>query len=733
MGHLFRSFSRRSRRRTSRGLTAARVPEVLERRALLTTQMIGSSLPAIDVAPGQAFEVPVTYRTTNASGGSESLSSDKIDFNLHFDQDQVTFDGIFGLFEEDIIVQPTTTTPESDAAITGDDNDPATETVLRARYVDSGNDGWPNSLPANGFAVYVARFTASQSFSGSRLNFSANESGTGFDFGGSSVELQLQSGPVVSLTNDPIVTEGGMAEFTVELSQAVSESVVVTYSTQDGNGPSGAFAGEDYEAKLNQTITFAPGETQKTISITTLDDSFIENDKFFSLRILQVQGATRGEALAEATIKDDDAGNPTIAIQDAPTVLEGQVAQFRITLSRASNETVTVRYTTTDGNGPEGATNGTDFESATLELLTFQPGETSKTVNVQTLVDAVVEPQEDFQVVLSDSVGAAISRSSGLGRINNNDTDSPSLTIQDASAVTEGGVASFVVQLSEASDSEVTVDFSTVDGNGPLGAMAGTDFTARSNIQLVFPAGTTQQTITISTLNDNVTESTETFTVELSNASGAVISDAEATGTILDDDGTTAAGDVDGNGSFDANDAFLIHLVQLSGTNTSIDQFKGASSLTAAQIRANVDALETSGNVDGAGGFDANDSFLIQLVQLSGTNNSIDSFKGASTLTAAEIRQNVDALGNTGGGSGSGNGFSPAKNAFQYAEPATSSPAVATGDEEVADRLFAAMGGDPSQAEQGEEVAISSGAVTEAGANVSRESTREWMNMLVLR
>ncbi len=50
-------------------------------------------------------------------------------------------------------------------------------------------------------------------------------------------------------------------------------------------------------------------------------------------------------------------------------------------------------------------------------------------------------------------------------------------------------------------------------------------------------------------------------------------------------------GDVDGDTDFDANDAFLIHLVKLSGTNTQIDQSKGTSSLTAAQIRANVNGL----------------------------------------------------------------------------------------------------------------------------------------------
>ncbi len=49
--------------------------------------------------------------------------------------------------------------------------------------------------------------------------------------------------------------------------------------------------------------------------------------------------------------------------------------------------------------------------------------------------------------------------------------------------------------------------------------------------------------------------------------------------------------DVDGDNDFDANDSFLIHLVKLSGTDFQIDQSKGSSSLSATQIRANIDAL----------------------------------------------------------------------------------------------------------------------------------------------
>lgn len=117
----------------------------------------------------------------------------------------------------------------------------------------------------------------------------------------------------------------------------------------------------------------------------------------------------------------------------------------------------------------------------------------------------------------------------------------------------------------------------------------------------------------------------------------------------------SAAGNVDGDSDFDSNDSFLIQLVMLAASNQQIDDSKGSSSLSAADIRTAVNGLQTAGDVDGDGQFDANDAFLIHLVKLAGQNSQIDQFKGSSSLTAAQIRTNVDALG--GGSPASGRGF----------------------------------------------------------------------------
>ena len=75
----------------------------------------------------------------------------------------------------------------------------------------------------------------------------------------------------------------------------------------------------------------------------------------------------------------------------------------------------------------------------------------------------------------------------------------------------------------------MTVDWATADGT----ATAGSDYTAASGT-LTFVAGETSKTIEVAALHDAEAETDETFTVTLSNASGATLGDATATGTVAE-------------------------------------------------------------------------------------------------------------------------------------------------------------------------------------------------------
>ncbi len=103
----------------------------------------------------------------------------------------------------------------------------------------------------------------------------------------------------------------------------------------------------------------------------------------------------------------------------------------------------------------------------------------------------------------------------------------PALSVSDASANEADGSIGFAVTLSAAASATVTVDYATADGT----ATAGADYTATSGT-LTFQTGDTQKTISVPIIDDLVEDNGETLTLTLSNASGATLADAEATGMI---------------------------------------------------------------------------------------------------------------------------------------------------------------------------------------------------------
>ncbi|MDM8536181.1 Calx-beta domain-containing protein [Desulfobacterales bacterium HSG17] len=119
---------------------------------------------------------------------------------------------------------------------------------------------------------------------------------------------------------------------------------------------------------------------------------------------------------------------------------------------------------------------------------------------------------------------------------NENKTATPTVltvSVSDATASENAGVLKFQVNLSETSTEKINVDYETTEGN----AKETSDFEAKSET-LTIPAGSDSAEIEIDLVNDSAEESTETFTITLSNPVNAEIGDkSEATGTITDSDG----------------------------------------------------------------------------------------------------------------------------------------------------------------------------------------------------
>ena len=95
---------------------------------------------------------------------------------------------------------------------------------------------------------------------------------------------------------------GAVLEFTVTLGAAASATASVSWTTEDGS----ATAGEDYAAAASGRLTFAQGETQKTVTVEVLDDAHDEGEETFTLRLSNASGAAIGDGEATGTIANSD-------------------------------------------------------------------------------------------------------------------------------------------------------------------------------------------------------------------------------------------------------------------------------------------------------------------------------------------------------------------------------------------------------------------------------------------
>lgn len=205
------------------------------------------------------------------------------------------------------------------------------------------------------------------------------------------------------------------------------------------------------------------------------------------------------------------------------------IRTFTVALYPASTRTVTVDYETADGT----AFDGTDYIGV-LGTLTFFPGQTSKTIKVKIVGDTTYESNEVFYLELVNPGNAGLADGEGTATILNDDV-APTITITDRTLYENNSgttSANFTVFLSAAAGVPVTVQYATANGT----ATAASDYGATSGT-LTIPAGNVTGIITVSVIGDLSLEPDETFYVNLSNPTNAILADSQAVGTILNDDG----------------------------------------------------------------------------------------------------------------------------------------------------------------------------------------------------
>jgi subtilisin family serine protease len=194
--------------------------------------------------------------------------------------------------------------------------------------------------------------------------------------------------------NDVTVTEGhrgdALATFTVTRPNGAGRASVEYETDDDGSADDGA----DYRA-ASGTLTFAAGETAKTVTVRVHGDRLAEGgDERFVVRLEKPRGAAIADGEGAATIVDDEPWFwmfTPIGLDEAGDAGVTTSFEFQVFLTLPSTTPVTVRYVTADGT----AKSGKDYVPVNRKL-TFAPGEMVQYVSFDLLGDTKPEAPEKY-------------------------------------------------------------------------------------------------------------------------------------------------------------------------------------------------------------------------------------------------------------------------------------------------------------------------------------------------
>ncbi|CAN5601144.1 hypothetical protein BH10BAC2_BH10BAC2_32590 [soil metagenome] len=206
-----------------------------------------------------------------------------------------------------------------------------------------------------------------------------------------------------------VPASGNLVVQTSATHSAVNDLVLLAYTTSnctaftqiscDEDGNTAAFPSA-HHARISLSGR-TPGET---IYFRVLPRNSNNKGQFSICAFDETAGATPTISITNVSKTEGNSGN--------------KLFDFSVTLSSASTDTVQVKYKTVDIS----ATGGVDYVSVPVKtLLTFNPGETAKTVNITVNGDTAVESNETFKVKLSDAINATIADNTGKGTIRNDD------------------------------------------------------------------------------------------------------------------------------------------------------------------------------------------------------------------------------------------------------------------------------------------------------------------------
>jgi len=482
------------------------------------------------------------------------------------------------------------------------------------------------------------------------------------------------------------VTEGHVgtspATFTVQLSAPSGRTIQVDYATNRGTArdtqlpldSDRPLTRKDFEP-ITGALVFAPGETTQTITVQVMGDTDYEpgTPEYFFLNLLGARYAAIDPSATDPAshptpdlnhavviILDDDSPAFTDygpwSVQFAQTnfiVREGDgLARITLLRTEGSSHALAVFWTeqgtaTARSRATERDRDNYDYEGiwegrtgSPRRLVRFAEGETERTIELAIHQDTRIEGDETVNLYLLNPTGGQV-----RGEIKTavmtilDDEPRPEITIGDRTVMErnpgdETLVLRVPVTLSAPSEQEVRVDFGIANGT----ATTGTDFTGTPMAgTLIFRARETMGEIRVTIQPDTTPELSETFFINLSNASNATITKRQGSETILDNDRAQVEGrvfmDVNGNAFFDETTEWALRDVTVRITDQSgIEQLVQTRS-----IERSPSPAYTASVLLGDVRIEIDETTLPEGSQLTTGNSPINARITASTLAAEPV------------------------------------------------------------------------------------------------
>ncbi|MDL5054125.1 Calx-beta domain-containing protein [Oscillatoria laete-virens NRMC-F 0139] len=381
--------------------------------------------------------------------------------------------------------------------------------------------------------------------------------------------------PVVrfSAASSSVQESTGATMLAVTLSVTPVQSVTVNYQVTGGTAINGA--GTDFVLVPGQ-ITFAVGETSKSLSVSVNDDSLDENNETVLIGLSNPVGAVLGTPDTHAlTILDNDA-LPQVAFEfeTSSRMEDGAIAAARseiplgnavgieVQLSAVAGRSVSVDYAITSGT----ATDSEDYNFVSGRL-TFSLGQGIATIPLDVIPDLVFEPDETVVITLSNPISAVVGIPNSHTHTILNDDAQPNSdpvlqsppTATPNPAVTGQAVA-FSVNAVDPNNDPLTYTWTFGDGSSASGAVVTHSY--------VVP-NTYTATVTVS---DSLGTAIGSVTITI-NSGGGSVPPGQGPNDDFDADGLTNGtdNDDDGDGEFDSFDAdpftkFPMTVMKLQGS-----------------------------------------------------------------------------------------------------------------------------------------------------------------------